>query len=117
MLTPSLVSDSFAGTENPGRDQGEKLAKGCDKGKQPKNNPNCVSSDYEGFTTCDTAPPFGISTDEFNANGNAIATGTIVSVENDLPEPDSNHDGLINTQAELDAINALVAFPCLWPDV
>ncbi len=40
LMVPSLVSDSFAGTENKGRDQGKKISNGCDKGKQDKNNPS-----------------------------------------------------------------------------
>jgi len=78
MLTPSLVSDSFADTENPGRDQGKKTANGCDKGKTQK-NPNCGTngdSDRDGIPdsedACPTFPPAQTSNGEPDHDGDGV---------------------------------------------
>ena len=126
MLTPSLVSDSFAGTENPGRDQGKKLANGCEKGKQPKNNPNCDPEteecptgqhrdesgncvpDVEPFTACDTNGDGVIDLAELDAAVGADKD-TMAFIEGVDPLDDN---GVIDTQTELNTLNAFFGNHC-----
>jgi len=82
LMVPSLVSDSFAGTENKGRDQGKKIAAGCDKGKEDKNNPNCDPKPVPEI--CDD----GIDND---------LDGLIDGADPDCgPPPDTDGDGVID---------------------
>jgi len=123
-MVPSLVSDSFAGTDNQGRDKGKKISNGCDKGKQDKNNPNCGPPECpegqhydefgncvlddpptpDGFTICDTNGDGAIEFTEFKAKGiDSVDQDTIDAIETIAGSPSPN--GVIDTEAELSVLN------------
>ena len=117
LLTPSLMSDSFAGTENPGRDQGTKTANGCEKGTA-KNNPNCENGGTEPptgqLTACDLDANGSITNIELDdyqtAQGHSKAlsfyTGMISDVETSVTASDNN--GEVNLDEELKKLNNLL---------
>jgi len=126
-MVPSLVSDSFAGTDNKGRDQGKKTSNGCDKGKEQKNNPNCDQPlecdegfhleddvcvpDVEPFTSCDTNGDGVIDLAEAAAaTENGVDANTMADIEFFAGSPEPND--VIDTEAELSILNAAFGNPC-----
>ena len=91
-LLTSSISDSFADTENNGRDKGTKTAKGCDngKGKASASNPNCGNGTGTG---CD------ITTDLEDCDNDGIpntidACPNFTNIHFVNQQPDHDNDGV-----------------------
>ena len=110
LLAPSLMIDSFAGTENPGRDKGTKTANGCDKGKPDKNNPNCDHS-----VNCDYIDDEVIDANDlityYAINGVVLTTNEANQLINDAETAaGSIPNGIIETDLELAELNLLLPY-------
>ena len=88
LLVPSLMIDSFAGTDNQGRDKGTKTANGCEKGTA-KNNPNCDDG---------TTPPPGTDTDNDGIPDVDDACINLAVTHWIGDEPDHDGDGTIDSR-------------------
>ena len=107
LLTFSVTNEIFADTDNNGRNNGKKLANGCDDGNPQKNNPNCknssgIDSDNDGLTDTEEE---AIGTDPYNADtdNDTLLDGSdacpLLPNENWINgNPDHDKDGKIDSK-------------------
>ena len=107
-----LLTFGFSDVSATNDGKGESKAEGCNNANNDKmksKNKHCGGSGETGkFTDCDTDTSGGLDVGELRANGNTLDDGAITFIESTLKGNATNNNGVIDTQKELDAMNAVL---------
>ena len=110
LIVPSVISDSLAGTENKGRDEGEKNANGCEKGKgkaaDAGHNPNCGNGDT---VDCTYNSDGDITATELSTALGITETQASLMIHLAETNADSTHSNTIDSDLELNELNIIIA--------